>query len=144
MKKSARKACINCHFLVKIYEGHSFEIRPQEREAVRRQDYSAFEHYALACHFGVWDEGFNFDKEYRQKIIVETDRRDYCFFWKHRPGMLLPAAEALQKREADNREASRDRRLTLFGLWIAAIALVLDFIADMGPKAVSFLRSLFP
>jgi hypothetical protein len=144
MRRSSRKACIHCHFLVKIHGGHPLEIGPQEREAIRRQDYSAVEHYALACHFGVWDEGFNFDKEDRHKTIVETDRRDYCFFWEHRPGMLLPAAATLQNREADNREAARDRKLALVGLWIAAIALVLDFVADVGPKAVGFLRSLVP
>jgi hypothetical protein len=42
--------------------------------------------------------------------------------------MLLPAAEILQKREADNREASRDRKRAVIGLWIAASGLGLNFL----------------
>jgi len=37
--------------------------------------------------------------------------------------MLFPAAKVLQQREAAAREAHQDRRLTIVGLWIAAVAL---------------------
>lgn len=106
------------------------EITKSEREAISRQSYSGIrDHYALACHFGVWDEGHNLAPDSRQQIIVQMNRQNYCFFWPHRPGMLLPAAEVLQKREADNQEASRDRRYTLIGLWIAAFALVAEVLS---------------
>ena len=40
--------------------------------------------------------------------------------------MLLPAAVSLQAREAGDRAAGRDRRLTVYGLFVAAAALVAD------------------
>ncbi len=43
---------------------------------------------------------------------------------------MIPAAKALQEREAQARDASRDRRLTIAGLWIAALAL----LANVGLK----------
>src|SRR5207244_9177831 len=55
----------------------------------------------------------------------------------YRQGMMIPAAKALQEREAQARDASRDRRLTIAGLWIAALAL----LANVGLKLVEQLRS---
>ena len=40
--------------------------------------------------------------------------------------MLLPAAKVLQEREYNNRKSARDRRITKIGLWIAAIALIVN------------------
>jgi hypothetical protein len=60
--------------------------------------------------------------------IVEADRKDYCFFFQDQPGMLNQAAETLQKRREKTREASHDRRLTMWGLWLAVIALFLNTI----------------
>ena len=139
MNRWSKQACIGCHFLIKQSNPYKFEVTLLERKAIRKRDYSAFEHYSLGCHFGVWDEGHNFDKDRKHEVIVETDRKDYCFFWKHRLGMLLPAAEILQKREADNREATRDRRLTVYGLIIAAAALGVNAIIELG-KMVGLIK----
>jgi len=140
------KACVDCHFLTKTLERRRLLVRSQERESMRKGDYSSFERHSLSCYFGVWDEGLRFEEERRHELITKTNREDYCFFWKYRPGMLLPAAERLQKREADRREAARDRKLTLWGLWIAAIALILDFLADVGllSQLGDLLRCLLP
>lgn len=134
------QACVNCHFLVKEARGLApdpitLEVRTSEREQTRIGDYSwTAEHYALACHFVVWDEGHNFDRQHRHEVLVATDRRNFCFWWRHRPGMLIPAAKILQEREANTREASRDRRLTLYGLWIAAVALVANVWLTVAEK----------
>ena len=83
------------------------------------------------CNFMVWDQGVHFDIGWRYEVIVETERSDSCFFFPWRQGMLLPAARLLQEREATNREANRDRLLTRWGLWIAAIALVVNALLQV-------------
>jgi hypothetical protein len=83
------------------------------------------------CHFGVWDEGYNFDTATRRAVIVDAQRRGFCFYWPYRSGMLFPAAKVLQEREARDRDAARDRRLTIWGLWIAALALVANVFAQV-------------
>jgi hypothetical protein len=126
-----RKACVGCHFFVQ--EEREFrpvitlEVQEGQRQAARKGDYTWLaEHTTLCCSFGVWDEGHNFNRADRHKVLVQTNRADFCFWWKHHPAMLLPAAKVLQERDAKNRSGSRDRRLTLYGLWIAAIALIIN------------------
>lgn len=126
------QSCVDCHFFVKHHRGEdgrelTFEVSPEERELCRQDDYSwQSSQYTLACAFGVWDEGHKLPKADRYNVLVEMDRRDYCFFWHHRPGMLQSAAKELQKREAEAKSAARDRKLTIRGLFIAAAALVVD------------------
>ncbi len=86
-------------------------VSPEERDAARKGDYSWHKRTTslcnLGCHHKVWSEGYNFDFDKRHEFIVQTDRTDFCFFFRFRPGMLLPAAEKLQQREAAEREARR-------------------------------------
>ena len=131
MRGRSKQSCVDCHFLMKQSNPHKFGATDRDREAIKNQDYSPFTHMSLGCYFGVWDEGYNFATERRHEVIVETNRKNYCFFWKYRPGMLFPAAEVLQKREADNQEAARDRKLTLIGLFIAAVALVVNALLEV-------------
>ena len=130
-----KQACVDCHFFVKEYREEntgrplSFEIKQEDRDLCRRDDYSwHLDHYAVKCDFGVWSQGYNFDSRGRHRIIVEAERAGKCFFWPWQPAMLLPAARVLQEREAADKAASKDRRLTIVGLWIAAIALAADVI----------------
>ena len=129
----SKQTCSDCHFFVKGARGlpsstpFVLNASNEERDLAKAGVFSwAEEHYSLACHFGVWDEGFNFDRAQRYEVIVQKDRRNFCFFWHFRPGMLLPAAKVLQEREARDRDAAKDRRLTIIGLWIAAVALAID------------------
>lgn len=96
----------------------------------KRNDYSWHQRrkqaYNLECAMEVWTEGYNFEDSTRHEWLVETERRGFCFFWQFRPGMLIPAAKLLQQREAEAKDARRDRRLTIWGLWIAAAALMID------------------
>lgn len=127
-----KQVCADCHFFFKeardLPTGRSpREITEEERKKAHAGDYSWHkEYYALSCKFGVWDEGHNFDHSKKHALLTQTDRRRFCFFWKHRPGMLLPAAEILQQREAKAYEARVDRKLTICGLWIAAISLLVN------------------
>jgi len=127
-----KQTCVQCHFLTKEARGtpdgpHTLEVREDERAKARSGDYSwHHDHYALTCDFSVWDEGHSFAVSRKHEILTQVDRRDTCFFWKHHPAMLLPAARLLQEREAKAREARTDRRLTICGLWIAALALLVQ------------------
>lgn len=93
------EACINCHFLMKECERHKLEVNYQNREAIRKQDYSWLHgSCSLACYRGVWDEGYNSDPTRRNEIIIGTSQRGSCFFWKYAPGMLFPTAKELQQQ----------------------------------------------
>lgn len=125
-----QQVCINCHFFVKysnnLSGNRTINMGNDERNKIRNGELSR--DFGLRCDFGVWDEGFNFEKTKVQEILLKTDRQDFCFYWKYRPNMLIPAAKILQERESVNRETLRERRLTIFGIWIAALALLLDVV----------------
>jgi hypothetical protein len=128
-------ACVGCHFFIRErrIQGHdepmTNHVSSPERVKARNGDYSWIPPDAsLACSRGVWDEGYNFDRAKRHEIIVEMERKDFCFFLEFHPGMLLPAGAELQKRREELREAGRDRRLSLLGLWIAASALAVNAV----------------
>lgn len=130
-----RQACVDCHFFVSQYRDasgvHPSVVSEENRDLSRRNDFSWCDAYrSLVCNFMVWDQGVHFDLERRHEVIVGTERTDSCFFFPWRHGMLLPAARRLQAREANYREANRDRKLTMLGLWIAAIALVVGAIVQ--------------
>jgi hypothetical protein len=94
----------------------------------------------LCCFFNVWDrqrkilpqEKLDISNqktiEYLKKEINQTPRENYCFFWKYRPGMSFEAAQVLQKRESDNREASKDRKYTEKSLRMAMVAIIVTAI----------------
>ena len=130
-EKNPKEACVNCHFFVKQYRGedgdHTMEVAQPQREKTRQNNYDwLHERYSLMCSFQVWDEGYRFDKNKVHELLVETNRADICFFWRFRPSMLLPAAKTLQAREAQDKYVSKDRKLTVVGLWVAATALMID------------------
>lgn len=105
MPADPSQACINCHFLIKEINPHKFPLTSQNREAIRNRDFSWLHggYEVLACHLGIWDEGYLSEPERRYEIIVQTNRQDRCFFWQYQPGMLLPAAVELQRREMERK-----------------------------------------
>ena len=141
MFRNPRQVCADCHFFVKEARGVAptpvtLEISAQNRALSKAGDNSWHaDHYALLCVHTVWDEGHNFLPETKHAVVTSVDRRGQCFFWKHRPGMLIPAAKVLQEREAHEQEASTDRRLTVVGLWIAVLALVVQVVLQVATAA---------
>lgn len=126
-----KQVCINCHFFVKYFNSSNGNrianvSSGDDRDKIRKGEPNR--DFGLCCDFGVWDEGFNFDKKKIQEILLKTDRQDFCFYWAYRPGMLTPAAKILQERDAKNRETSRERKLAIVGLWIAASALIANVL----------------
>lgn len=135
-----RQACVDCHFFVKSYRDSrpamTSLVSADERAAVRKGGFSWHDDrkapVALACHMEVWDEGVaGYPHDDRYGLLVEQERKGRCFFRSFEPGMLLPAAQELQKREMEADRWRRERRLTLVGLWIAALALLASLIIDV-------------
>lgn len=134
MSRTPEEACIRCHFLERSIERSPFGVVDEQRTAILNDDYSWLHDSPLSCYMGVWDEGYTPElRQMRRKTIVETPRKDFCFYFEHRPGMLFPAAKTLQEREAQLREAARDRRHTIIGLWIAATALIVSVLVNLAP-----------
>jgi len=136
IKFRPQQTCVGCHFFVKHdRDGNrtlTFDVNIEEREQSKKGDFSWMKKYdSLACEFGVWDEGYKLDKTKWEEILLKTNRHNYCFYWPYRFGMMLPAAKILQEIEAKDRDATRDRRLTIVGLWIAALALVVNLILKL-------------
>jgi hypothetical protein len=129
------EACVSCHFFLKSFrppKGRErfIAVSTHERDASRRRDFSWIgEKASICCRHSVWDEGHTPSAgEERFERIVTTNRKGFCFFLPFHPGMLLPAADKLQQRAAEQEGAARDRRLTLIGLWIAALGLAVGAI----------------
>ena len=130
MFKLRKQHCVDCHFFVGSMptpsgEPHSYEISASDRKWARDNNFVWSPPMSkLGCSFLVWDERYDLPREDRFEQIVLVNRRNFCFWWRYHPGMLLPAAKLLQEREAKDRTSNRDRRLTLAGLWIASLALL--------------------
>lgn len=105
-----------------------------KRDAILRSDIGEnMSEELYACKYGVWDFGRVPDKRERPALLHaarERERKD-CFFWPYTSDMLWDAAEVLQERAAKERDARKDRILTIIGLWIAAIALVIQLILEI-------------
>ena len=79
----------------------------------------------------MWDAGYDFDPKKRHELLVKKDREGFCFYFENHPGMFMPAAKVLQERAASKMEMSTDRRLTLIGLWIAALGLLASVVFEI-------------
>lgn len=106
----------------------------------------------LCCSKGAWDEQIlikninrygedKFHQEQKDELkkilwetIIDINRNaknscsNSCFYHKFQPGMLLPAAEELEKRETMQKEAAADRKWIKRGIWIPAFATLVASI----------------
>jgi hypothetical protein len=133
MSSHPNESCVNCHFFSGRYAvatgPYPFEVEADKRALSRENDISWINHImSLECSRLVWSEGFDAKPQDRFRTIVETERKGYCFFFPYHPGMLQPAAELLEKRSAEAKDAHHDRRLTIGGLLLAATALVVQAV----------------
>jgi len=100
----------------------------------------------FSCIKGVWDaELVNPPIAANVRQVIRADRGDLCFFLQQQPEpMALEAAEELERRSADRREAENDRKLTrralkyMFGALLVSVAALL---LNWGCDVVSYLRT---
>ncbi len=117
--------CRDCHFLMKwhrITDGGEIKmpIARDERLRLAKGDPSKSvigDDYSIACVHGVWDSANpRKDSETNLVRVLTRDRGESCFFYPHTAGMFFPAATELEKRDADRREARRDRKVAMWSI----------------------------
>jgi hypothetical protein len=126
MPNHPKEVCVNCHFFSKKTPDPANDlersISEEDRGRLMTNVLSLTDNVLLGCQMKVWSAVHPPDKTKLTEEIFTTRRKDVCFYWPYRRGMAFPAAQILQKREAENRDAAHDRKLVIYGLWIAAIA----------------------
>lgn len=143
MSSNEVKSCVKCHFFVTLLEQRPFEIRETERLLASQNNFEWVRSVnGLRCNMTVWDEGAGGCEPDRYKRIVTTDRANSCFFFPYQPGMLLPAAEVLQKRKAEADDAAVDRELTRHDLELTRKSLNVAVIALVVSVAFSVIGTI--
>ncbi len=131
------KICRNCHFLIKNLREFEFanSLSMEERIKCKNEDFSFLREKhgeSLECSHLVWSEGLpGHESPDYNSLINQINRKDGCFYFKYRPGMLIPAAKELEKRKSDLYQLRKDRRLTEIGLIISGSALALNLIWEL-------------
>ena len=133
MSSHPEQSCVNCHFFTENHatpDGlHPLDVNKEKRSKAKENDFSWLTRISTPnCSRLVWSEGAGARAADRFHTIVETDRKNFCFFFPWRPGMLLPAAELLEKQTAEAKEAKKDRRWIAYGVWVAVVALIMQTI----------------
>lgn len=126
------KHCITCHFFKRTHEQGPWEINQTQRDKLKKRESDLAGDFSYGCYMKVWDGKYCCGRHGNDLYdeILQKERKD-CFFWPFQPGMLFPAAETLQKREAELKESATDRKHTKIGLFIAAIAIVANAIISL-------------
>jgi hypothetical protein len=137
------KICRNCYFLTKCFRDISAKklekfiniLSLEERKKCKNKDFNFMKKDRgefLECSHLVWSEGSpGYESPDYNNLINQLNRKDECFYFKYRAGMLLPAAKELEKRKSDLYQLRKDRRLTEIGLIISGSALALNLIWEL-------------
>ena len=136
-----KKCCLKCHFMERHFPQQSagwltLSVTEEERAQLQAgslppQVFSSVE-CALACYRGVWDHA-NLGKDVPSGLrsLLAQERGETCFFYPYTPGMFFPAARVLERRNADRREAEKDRKLTRNAFRVALIALIASILTTI-------------
>ena len=142
--------CPDCHFLctrAKDEQSNPFTLGPvsketrdklnKSKETARNWIIYHVGNTPPCCYKEVWSSPFSIQEEKfpeeTDKILEElqADRKEKCFFFQYREKLSFEAAEELEKRKADRREAQKDRKhtwwlvLATLGLVVVNIVLVI-------------------
>ncbi|MCY4653827.1 MAG: hypothetical protein OXC95_11760 [Dehalococcoidia bacterium] len=132
MKKNCRK----CHFLFFALQypdptGTTYEPWDQMDREYKMP--MAPEVVGAGCYKGIWSESGR-DRfgdappgtDSSMHPILLRERGDSCFFVEYREGMSFDAAEDLFRLDYDNRQLKKSYRYTQWGLWVAAVGIVVS------------------
>jgi len=129
-----KESCVSCHFFGKktLRPANDLEqsVSEDERRQLQANDFSfiADDNVLPGCQMKVWTSVWKVNKTKLIEEVITTDRKNFCFYWPYRPGMAFLAAQTLQKRAAETKEAAHDRKLVIYSLWLAVIALFVQAI----------------
>jgi hypothetical protein len=129
-----KETCASCHFFIRSHrqiDGKVFtsEVSVANRALAKAGNFSwQINSEALSCHKGIWDEGVGFPGSSKSAQIAKTRRNGRCYFYKHQPGMLLPAAEKLLDFTQSKRLEIEKYRLAIYALLIAVLGLLLKIL----------------
>ena len=86
----AKQRCVDCHFFMETThsvdkEGELLEfedsVDQEDRKAVLKNNFEwEVESRSLRCYFKVWIEGYSVRGKSKYQILVETERKNNCFF----------------------------------------------------------------
>jgi hypothetical protein len=147
MPNHPKEVCVNCHFFSKKtllpQNDLEYSVSADERRQLQANDFSlvADGNVVPGCQMKVWTSVHPVDKTKLTEEAITTDRKNFCFYWPYRRGMAFLAAQTLQKRAAENREAAHDRKLVIYGLWLAAFALFVQAILAVIGLVISSYKS---
>lgn len=143
----ANRCCYNCHFLMSYQYradgdhaifAKSFGDRTKLLAATEKQHIHEIIGNAnfLGCQKWVWHHHQETKHLEPLAPFLTQNRADCCFFHDYTEGMSFEAGTMLEAREADRREAERDRDLTRHSLklsrrafWISFVALIVSIAA---------------
>jgi hypothetical protein len=87
----------------------------------------------LGCHFfsvyGEHSQGHWKVTVTKKERKAKNSRGNFCFYRKFEDGMLLSAAEELEKRETMQAEANADRKCIRRGVWATFATAIATLIA---------------
>lgn len=131
--------CKTCHFLAKERnvgaQNFKFSLSIDERNSIDTAIHpELLSSSSICCHMGVWDSGVSpSSKDTTKQISLKRNKID-CFYIEHKPSMLFPAAETLQKRQQETEYLKKSNMYTRIGLYIAAGALVINSAYELLTK----------
>jgi hypothetical protein len=147
-KRCLPQICLNCEFLlVCISSTTAFGPVTEERHLsvtevsrLRQGDgrKAVLGNGRLMCARHVWAvTPVDSQTDDTMQLILEQPRDDSCFFYPRSRGIQRAAAEELERRAADRREAEKDRQLTRWAFYVALGALIVSILTNLGSCAWS-------
>ena len=133
------QCCLNCVFLAQVVRsetptepepGHlEWKKQVKPMNPVFRQKLARGERIGMVtfrCDQAVWgDRRGDTVPEGKPLELLTKDRGELCFFYEYSPDMTLTAANELEKRATDRREAKRDRNVVKWGIIVGLAGAVL-------------------
>ena len=129
-KKQQEHCCRRCHFLTRedASSGQRFKFTWTKEEREKGQ-VKHKERFTPMCWLGIWDTGADPTLNTKLEEILDQNRKNKCFFIEHSEGMLFDGADKLRRMRYENQNLKRSLVIATWGLGIAAVAALLNFIA---------------
>lgn len=126
--------CYNCHFLTTLTQDHPYSPLDHKKRAelLKATDATMLgkiigPNTKWGCLKDVWTHKPS--GPFPIAPILTQERKDRCLFYPHTHKMTFDIAEVLEARDANRREAERDRDLTRHSLKLSYRAFKISIVA---------------